>query len=381
MKIAIDINGISERSGLANYLRLLIGALAEEDRENQYLLYLHSWGLRELRDLRLPRAGNFSLLTQRLPQRAELLGERVIGLRLVEPFLRRHGVDVFHGPSNVLPLLRGIPSVLTLHHYMSPDHPFFSRHLGASERFYFKLTDDSLKEASRVITVSDYTRKDILSRFSLDPARVKTVYEGPSELPPAPGAARVDEILAGYGLGRGYILFVGPINERKNLPRLLQAFSAVLKAVPGLRLAVAGDGAPSYMETIKRLAAGLGGSVVFTGRTGPEQAAALYAGAAALCYPSLFEGFGYPPLEAMAAGCPVLASRAASIPEVVGGAGILFDPDNPGEIADAILAVVRDPGRREALAAAGRARLGEFSWAKAARATLAVYREALAGRN
>ncbi len=382
MKIAIDINGITARSGLANYLRLLVPALAAEDRENDYLLYLHSWTPPELPPGLLKDAPNFSLAAQRLPQKAELLGERVLGLRLAEPFLLRRGVDVFHGPSNVLPRLSRIPSVLTLHHYMSPAHPLFSKHLGLAERFYFRQTDASLEEAAHVITDSDYTRGEVLNRFGLPPDRLTTICPGPAEPAPAPAPARMDEILSSYGLGRGYFLFVGPINERKNLPRLLEAFALALKERPGLKLAVAGDGDPAYMARVKRNAAelGLGAAVAFTGRTGPEQAAALYAGALALCYPSLFEGFGYPPLEAMAAGCPVLASRAASIPEVVGGAGLLFDPENPAEMAGAMLKLAGDPAAREALIAAGRARLPFFSWSKVARETIAIYRKAYAAR-
>lgn len=377
MNVAIDINGITAVSGLANYLRLLIRSLAEADHENHYFLYLHSRNFPELPPGTIPRRPNFTVIKQRLPQQAELAAERLLGLKLIEPFLLKNGIDVFHGPSNVLPRLGRIKSVLTIHHYMGLADPLFWKGLGRMERLYFKATEYSLTEASRVIADSDHTRRDVISRFQLAPGGVTTVRPGPSEMPPAPAAERIREILAGFGLTGSYVLFVGPINERKNLPRLLEAFAAARASAPGLRLAVSGDGAPAYVAAMKEKASelGLGGAVVFTGRIGLEQVSALYAGALALCYPSLFEGFGYPPLEAMAAGCPVLASNAASIPEVVGDAGILFDPENTAEIAKAILRVTQDPGLRTGLAKAGKEQAAAFSWEKAARETLGIYRK------
>lgn len=378
MKIAIDINGITACSGLANYMRLLIKSLAAADAANRYYLYLHSWNLPALPPGLIPDAPNFSLITQKLPQTAELLGERLLGLRLVEPFLLRLGIDLFHGPSNTLPRLSRIKSVLTLHHYMPLGHPFFSKDMGSIEKFYFRATDASLTEATRVITDSEYTRRDAIKIFSLDPARVTTVYAGPSEQPPPPQAGRAAEILGAYGLTGGYLLFVGPINERKNLPRLLEAFALARAAGRDLKLAVSGDGAPSYLALIKEKTAALGlaDRVVFTGRTDAAQSAALYAGAAALCYPSLFEGFGYPPLEAMAAGCPVIASNAASIPEIVGDGGLLFDPEDTAGMAGAILKVTGDEALRAGLIAAGKIQAGKFSWQKTAAEILAVYGQA-----
>jgi glycosyltransferase involved in cell wall biosynthesis len=375
MNIAIDINGITATSGLANYLRLLIKGLAAADRKNRYFLYLHSWNLPLLPPGTVPAQPNFSVITQRVPQQAELIGERLLGLKLAEPFLLKHGIDVFHGPSNILPKLSRIKSVLTLHHYMPLDHPFFSKHLGRMERFYFRATDNSLAEAAHVITVSEYTRRYIVDRFALDPAAVTAIHEGPSEQPPAPAPGRVRELLAGFGLTGEYLLFVGPINERKNLLRLLDAFALAGASLAGVKLAVSGDGAPSYMALVKDRVdeLGLRSRVIFTGRTGPEQAAALYAGAAALCYPSLFEGFGYPPLEAMAAGCPVAASNATAIPEVVGKASLLFDPENTEEMAAALVRAATDKELRAGLIAAGRQRAADFSWDKTAAATLAVY--------
>ena len=375
MNIAIDINGITAGGGLGNYLRQFVPALAQADKDNRYFLYLHSWNPPALPRGTVPDTPNFSLITQRLPQKAELLGERLLGLRLIEPFLLRRGIDVFHGPANILPRLRRIRSVLTLHHYMSPEDRFFSTHLGPMERFYFRATDASLTEATQIMTDSEFTRRDALGRFPLDPARVTTVYAGPSGLPPAPAPGRVREILAAYGLTERYLLFVGPINERKNLPRLLKAFALARASAPGLILAVSGDGAPAYMGIIKAWVGqlGLGPYVVFTGRTSAEQAAALYAGAAALCYPSLFEGFGYPPLEAMAAGCPVAASKAASIPEIVGKAGLLFDPENTAEMAAAIVRVSTDEALRAGLIASGREQAAGFSWLKAAREAVRIY--------
>jgi glycosyltransferase involved in cell wall biosynthesis len=183
-----------------------------------------------------------------------------------------------------------------------------------------------------------------------------------------------------YALEEPYLLAVGLLQPRKNLGRLLEAFSQVAAEELGLTLALVGRtgwGAEAVQERIAR--PDLAGRVRLLGAAPDEDLPLLYGGALALCYPSLYEGFGLPPLEAMACGTPVVVAGTTSLPEVVGDAGVLVDPEDVASIADGIRRVVTDEGLRRELSRRGLARAAQFSWGECARRHLALYRE-LAGQ-
>lgn len=379
MRIAIDINGIAGRSsGLATYLRQLVAHLAAIDRRNEYLLYQHHWhgmGRRET-EVFLPRQPNFRLLSHRLPSVACLFAEHALGIRLTEFLLARHGVDVYHGPSNVTPRLRSIRSVLTIHHYLPVSHPTFEQEERSwRERFYFSVTEKAALSAGRIITVSEKTRSDLIEQLDVPPERIRVIYPGGPhplyrDIPDRP----LPHVLASRLPGK-FIVFAGPLSRRKNLPMLLEAFASVQGLLQGCQIAITGEIPPSFREVISRLAArlGLAETLVFLGEVADAEMALLYRRAVCLAYLSLFEGFGTPPLEAMACGCPVIASTAGAIPEVAGEAALLVDPFRREAIAQALVEISGDTALRAVLVAKGLERVKRFSWEKMAEEMLQVY--------
>jgi glycosyltransferase involved in cell wall biosynthesis len=227
------------------------------------------------------------------------------------------------------------------------------------------------RRAARVLTVSQATAADLTARLGVPAERIVTIWNGVDERFRAPldEAAR-DARLAGLGLSPGYFLFVGNPKPHKNLDRLLAAFAGV--ATPGARLVVVGGESPGAGALRDP-------RVVAVGRVDAELLPALYRGALALVFPSLYEGFGLPVAEAMACGTPVVASTTPAVAEVGGDAALLVDPLDVAAWTAALQRLAAEPQLRARLSEAGRRRSESFSWSDCARRTLAVYREVLAG--
>ncbi len=381
MRVIIDINGILEKSGgMGNYLRMLVTELAAIDRDNEYVLYLHQWRVPDRAALErlLPKQANFRLVWHRVPNSVSLYADYRLGFRLTELLLKGGPGTVFHGPSNIVPRFKTIKSVVSLHHYVPMGHPLFPRNPDARNRFYFGVVEESVRGADRVVAISENTRKDLVEKLGLPPERISVVYVGG----PNPAYRKLDGCVLPPGLAAKlpgkYILFPGPLNERKNLPLLLKAFAAVREKLSGYSIALTTNPSPAFARAAESLAAslGIGGRLAFLGEVSDEEMAVLYNRAQCMVYPSLFEGFGNPPLEAMACGCPVAASNATAIPEVVGGAALLFDPNDASAASAALLRIVEDEALRRDLVAKGFARVKFFSWRRMAEEMLAVYEEA-----
>jgi glycosyltransferase involved in cell wall biosynthesis len=227
--------------------------------------------------------------------------------------------------------------------------------------------------------VSEATRTEILTRYRLPPGRVVVIPEAAALqfAPPAPAALAAAR--ARYALDRPYVLFVGFLEPKKNLGALLEAVARLRRdgAWGGTELVVVGarGWGPDPAQRVRTL--GLDDSVRFIGPAPDADLPALYGGALAFAFPSLWEGFGLPVLEAMAAGAPVVASNRGALPEVTAGAALLVEPA-PGPLAAALEQILADSALRERLRAAGLARAAQFSWERTARETLAVYRAAAA---
>jgi glycosyltransferase involved in cell wall biosynthesis len=227
--------------------------------------------------------------------------------------------------------------------------------------------------------VSEATKADLVEILRVPPSKVVVIHEavGPEFARPQSPEA-VDAVVRRYGLRRPYCLFVGNLEPRKNLPRLIEAFAEVRRRAGAegrsAQLVLAGTRAWLHGGIFRAVEAhGLADAVAFTDYVPRGDLPALYAGATCFVFPSLYEGFGLPVLEAMAAGAPVVAARAGSIPEVAGDAALLVDARVPDEIAAAIEAVLTDGALRARLVARGRARAAQFEWNTVARRTLAVY--------
>jgi glycosyltransferase involved in cell wall biosynthesis len=297
-------------------------------------------------------------------------------LRLPVPIQLALGpLDLLHSPDFTLPAALGAPTVLTVHDLAflrEPDcaYPTLRAYLQ-------RVVPRSCRRATKVIAVSDSTRRDLLELFDLPPERVVTVLEGADAWVRAPEPARVEASLKRVGIDRPYLLSVGTLEPRKNYVRLLEAFAVLRSRGCDLRLVVAGARGWLYEPIFQALDdLSLASHVDFI-RPDDGALPALYAGAEAFVYPSLYEGFGLPPLEAMACGTPVAVSNRASLPEIVNSTGVLFDPLDVEDIAGTTQRLLEDSELRRRLRTAGPQRAATFTWDRAAQETVQVYQSAL----
>ncbi len=290
----------------------------------------------------------------------------------------RHAPDVLFVPGHVVPLAHPQRTVVTIHDLGYLHFP--EAHPARHRRYLALSTRWSVRAAQRVIVPSAATRDDLARFLHTPPERVAVVPHGVRDLSPPPPAGEIAGTLARYGVTRPYILALGTVQPRKNLRTTLAAFAAMRAAGLPHTLAVVGQtgwfAEPTFAAVRER---GLENAVRFTGYVPDADLPALYCGADALAFPSRYEGFGMPALEAMACGTPVVAANTSSLPEVVGDAGLLVNPEDPAALAAALTRVVTDAPLREHLIAAGRARAAAFSWERCARETLAVL-ESVGGR-
>ncbi|MDP8909562.1 MAG: glycosyltransferase family 4 protein [Chloroflexota bacterium] len=287
---------------------------------------------------------------------------------------QRQRLDVLHGPLHVLPWLGGVPGVITVHDLA---YVHFPERVPRSRRLYLTVgTRRSVGQARRVIAISTSTADDLRRWLGLPTRRIDVIPLAPAEdVQPVSG-----ETLAAFRRDNGvtipYVLCVGTLEPRKNLPRLLHAFAAIADDVPHQLILVGPEGwlTGELHATLADLR--LGDRVRLTGFVDDRNLGAWYSGADLFVFPSLYEGFGLPPLEAMRCGAPVVTSNVSSLPEVVGDAAVTVDPQDVQGLATAMREVLTDRGRADELRARGVARAAEFSWARTARETLAVYRDA-----
>jgi glycosyltransferase involved in cell wall biosynthesis len=282
--------------------------------------------------------------------------------------LLSHPPDVLFVPAHVVPFVHPRRTVVTIHDL---GYEFFPETHRAGDRWYLRLsTAWSVREAAAVIVPSRATYRDLLARHAVPAEKVHVIPSGldPAYLAPV-AAERVARVRARYGLVDDYVLTVGTVHPRKNLARLLEAFELVRTRHPWLQLAVTGQ--PGWrVERLRASAARLGKAIVWAGYVGQDDLHALYAGARVFAFPSLFEGFGFPILEAMASGVPVLTSSTSALPEVAGEAALCVDPLDTGAIAGGLLRLLEDRALADDLVARGRARATSFRWEDTAAATL-----------
>lgn len=294
---------------------------------------------------------------------------------LIPAAVARLRADVYHSPNYILPVALACPAVVTVHDVFYLDR---SVHRLRSHLYLSALTAIAIAKARRVICVSAYTRDRLLHHYPRASTKVRVVSEGIDARFHPPGAAEVAGVRARLGLHAPYVLFVGTVEPRKNLDRLVRAFtSAALRGEHPHDLVIAGGAGWKDGPFRAALAASpLRDRVRVIGYVPEPDMPALYAGADLFVFPSLEEGFGLPPLEAMACGAPVITSCTSALPEVVGDAAELVDPLDEPALALAIDRLLGNPDARRRLAAAGRRRAALFSWDRVAEETLAVYREA-----
>jgi len=370
LHIAIDAHSVgAQLGGNESYATNLIEALAEIDQVNSYTLYVTKQTAIDRFANRWP---NFKI-KRTLPHTPLVR----IPLTLSKE-LRRHPVDVLH-VQYTAPPFAPCPVVVTIHDLSFEHLPeTFNRRSVAQLRFTVRRT---ARKAARILTSSEFSRRDIVETYAINPDRVAvTALAAPTYFAPVENETELKKIRESYGIERDYILSLGSIQPRKNLVRLVEAYLCLRRIrrdskLPQLVLA----GKRGWLDSETFHAAdreGCGRDILFTGYVPERDLPALYSGAISFVYPSFFEGFGLPVVEAMQCGVPVIAGNQTSLPEVVGEAGLLFDPFDTKALSDALTRVIDDSELRKLLSEKGLRRAKNFSWRTTAQQTLRAYEEA-----
>jgi glycosyltransferase involved in cell wall biosynthesis len=368
MLIGIDASRATrrERTGTENYSLNLIRHLVALESDHCYRLYFN----------RPPPIELFPT-TADLQRRVMPFPRLWTHLRLSWE-MTRQPPDVLFVPAHVLPLVHPQPSVVTVHDLGYLHYPGAHRLL---DRLYLDLsTRYNARAARRVIAVSQATKDDLVQHYGIEPDKITVVYSGYDEtMQPVEDEATIKEVKARYGIGGDYVLYVGTLQPRKNLGRLLEAYATVRKQAndnrkgEAPRLVIAGRKGWLYDQIFRQVEQlGLETEVIFTGYVPQDDLPALLSGARLFVFPSLYDGFGLPVLEAMACGTPVLCSNVASLPEVAGEAALLVDPLDVKGMAEDMERLLRDEGLRSQLVERGFQQVRRFSWERCARETLAV---------
>ncbi|HKR15344.1 MAG TPA: glycosyltransferase family 1 protein [Pyrinomonadaceae bacterium] len=369
MRIAIDAHSVGAKlGGNESYAVNLIEALAQIDEVNDYTLYVTTAAAHDRFHQRWP---NFKVRTT-LPHTPLIRIPLTLSAEL-----RKHPVDVLHVQFTAPPFCP-CPVVVSIHDlsFEHLPHTFHRR-----SRTQLRLTvRHSAKRAAKILTLSEHTRRDVVDTYGIDPARITAIpLAAPRHFSPVEDDRELQRVRHTYGIVGPYILSVGSIQPRKNLPRLINAYASlrgkyVAAELP--KLVLVGKCAWLYDETMRVLTqTGLQESVILTGYVPESDLPALYSDALCFVYPSYFEGFGLPPLEAMKCGAPVIVGNQTSLPEVVGDAALTVDPYDVASIAAAIETLMNDSDLRLELSVKGRSRAETFDWRDTARRTLQIYEQ------
>jgi glycosyltransferase involved in cell wall biosynthesis len=368
MKVAIDarmLNVLDDKAGLYQYTTNLIANLLKIDPRSSYKIL---YGFR--RPVQIPSANAL-----RIPGRLCHFWLDKLHMQ-VEWLVGK--VDVFHGPCFYLPQCRTARTVVTIHDLMVFRHPeFLLRDWAETNQ---KQIVASVKSADAIIAVSEFTKRELIELFGISPQRIKVIANGVSDRFHIEHAAvGTEEIKRKYEITKPYVLFVGNIEPKKNISSLIRAFVLLRERFKyPHQLVIVGKKAWGF-PSVRNLVLDLGAKkeVLFLGVVSDDDVRSLYHGADLFVFPSLFEGFGIPVIEAMACGTPVVASGHTSLAEVVDTAAVLVDPSDIEDLVDKMHAVLGNEELRHTLIQRGLARAKLFSWKETARQTLKLYHELL----
>jgi glycosyltransferase involved in cell wall biosynthesis len=382
--IVVDASAaVHHKAGLGRYAEDLIGALIQRSDPSRFGVFYHD----AARARPSPVIGALPAITSPLgsyPWRLRALLSQLANVGQDRALAGGGPVDLFHATEHLLPRLKRAPTVFTLHDLIFRAYPRF--HLPRNWIYLQLAIPLFLRRATRVICVSDWTRRDAERLYGLPRAKAHVIHEGVhARFAPVADPARRAAAREKYKLPERYLLALSTIEPRKNLLTLFDALSRLDNARLGdwadVPLVVGGKQGWLTDETYSAVKArGLEGRVRFTGFIDDDDLPAVMSQAALFCFPSLYEGFGFPPLEAMACGAPVLSSDASALPEVLGAAAEYAAPTDAHAWARAIEQLLSNEKARYALSAGGPAQAARFTWARAAAATEAVYDEAIAAR-
>jgi len=363
MRIGIDARMLF-MSGIGTYLKNLIEGLCRFGGGNEFVVFIQEVDRGRFR----PPGEKFSVVLSRAAPYS--LGEQIGLMRAVEA---QH-LDVIHHPHYVAPLFGQTPMVVTIHDLIHQLFPEFCPSWVAwrVSRFLARRTAD---RARVLLTVSENSRQDIIRHLGVAPDKVRLTYNA---LPPSWGEEDFPQAVAAQRNETPYFLYVGNHKAHKNIPLLLEAFAGVRMRAGGVRLVLTGERA-GLEGDLERL--GLGPEVKFMGNVPSSSLREIYTAARALVFPSRYEGFGYPPLEAMGCGTPAIVSDAASLPEVVGDGGIVVPEGQMEPLRDEMIRLLEDDGLRRDLSEKAYRQAEKFSWRALVEGTLEAYKQALLGNS
>ena len=372
MSIYVDVSAaVHHRAGLGRYADSLVRALHPQLEAQLALFYNREIGVEPLAGL------------EQLPSRTVSLGYKpwrmLVWLgQLGNVSLNRllPNAQLFHATEHLLPPLKDIPTVLTVHDLIFYHLP---EHHKALNRWYLNATMPLYcRRADHIIAVSEATRQDLLNRYHIAPEKITVIYEAADPQFRPQTDQRITAVRQRYNLPERYLLYVGTIEPRKNLTRLLRAWERLYTAKQAPPLVIVGKRgwlASDFFAALETSPEHE--NVLLTGFVHDQDLPAVYAGATAFVFPSLYEGFGLPPVEAMACGAPVACANTSSLPEVVEDAALKFNPKNLEAMTDTLRRVLNDVDLQADLRTRGLRRAAEFSWARTAQQTLEVYEKLL----
>jgi glycosyltransferase involved in cell wall biosynthesis len=371
MRVGVDARLMYHQpAGISRYTWHLLQALAELDKDDEFIVFQH-------RNHRTPliQQPNFRRATLFAPAHHRL-EQYALAVELY-----RYPLDLLHSTDFIPPLYSPCKTVITVHDLAFVHYPHF---LTTESAAYYGLIDRAVMRADHIIVPSEHTKTDLIAQMGVAADKVSVIYEAANpSFGPLPRDEARAAVAAKYKLPPHFILFVGTIEPRKNVNGLLQAFAYLRNKydVPDVGLVIAGSKGWLYDETLEMVKSlGLEQSTYFLGRVPDEDLQKLYVAARCHIHPAHYEGFGLPPLEAMACGTPTIVSNVSSLPEVVGDAAILVNPGDTEEIAVALHRLLTDDALHAELREKGLQRAKIFSWDKAATRTLDIYRQVAAAR-
>ncbi len=367
MRIGIDARLVFySQAGIGQYIIHLVNGLARVDHENEYVL------LQSRKDrTSIVEQPNFRRVSLWTPSHHRL-ERKSLNVELV-----RLGLDILHSPDFIPPDRPRCRSVITVHDLAFLLYPHF---LTRESARYYGHIDQAVRWSDQIIAVSQNTKRDAIQHLGVPEDKITVVYEAANAIfRPIDREEAREQVRRRYGVDGRFLLFVSTIEPRKNVPTLLRALKQLLECYKeDVHLVLAGgkgwlsEDAFALVEQLK-----LEKYVHFVGRVSSEDLLYLYNAAELMAHPAFYEGFGLPPLEAMACGLPVIVSNVASLPEVVGDAGLLIDPNNVDELTVSMWRVLNDPEARREMREKGLRQAARFSWERAATETAAIYRRAV----
>lgn len=371
MRIGIDCRTIlnpelGEQAGIGHYTYFLVTHLLEVDKENEYVLFFDS----RMPDINRFEQANVKTKRFHFSQYKKFLPFGYSHM-LIAALIAKERLSVFHSPANITPLAYRGRTVVTVHDLAIYKNPEWFPSQIFSTRL---LVPQSLKRAKHVIAVSESTKKDLHDLFDISSSKISVIHEAPFVSPINVKDRNVD-VVKKFKLRKPYVLFIGSLEPRKNIGSLLAAFRGVHERHPNIELVIAGGLGYKGTLILDTINAYPKNAVRYIGYVTHNEKLALYKNALAFAFPSLYEGFGLPVLEAMALNVPVLTSNVSSLPEIATATAAMVKPLDVGAMRRSLERMVSDESYRKSLAEKGKNRARQFTWDRVAKETLEVYKK------